>query len=149
MNISEDRLKDLINEETAEEGLTLVDMKVAEHKGSSRLRVFADKLGGITVGECAKLSRRLELVIENNEVFNGKYLLEVSSPGLDRPLKSMLEFGLKIGENIKLFYEDENGKNAELIGKIDRAADNVVTITNDSGEHNIALNRISRGKILL
>jgi len=149
MNIFEDDLHDLIADQVAEEGLTLVEMKLARHGSSATLRIFADRPGGITLGECEKLSRKLALVLDSREIFDGRYLLEVSSPGLDRPLKTPQDFGLRIGENIKLFYRDEMGKSRQLVGKLDAAFDDRVTVVTEEGQFDIDMDMISRGQIIL
>jgi ribosome maturation factor RimP len=149
MNLIEEKLRELVTESVSEEGLTLVDMTLIQQSSGAILRVYADKLGGITVGECARLSRKLEMVIENEGVFERRWILEVSSPGLDRPLKTETEFGLKIGEMIKLYYSDETGNPAELKGKIAGAADNMVTINTDDGQFEIDLAKVSKGQIIL
>jgi ribosome maturation factor RimP len=149
MNLSEDDLRGLVSEQVAEEGLVFVEMKLARHKASTTLRVFADRLGGITLGECARLSRRLALILDNRAVFNGRYVLEVSSPGLDRPLKTAEDFELKVGENIRLYYMDDNGINRQLEGKLEAAAGNRVTIVREDGQFDVELDRISKGQIIL
>ncbi|NIP43406.1 MAG: hypothetical protein GWO41_07500 [candidate division Zixibacteria bacterium] len=149
MNLIEEKLRELVTESVSEEGLTLVDMTLIQQSSGAILRVYADKLGGITVGECARLSRKLEMVIENESVFERRWILEVSSPGLDRPLKTETEFGLKVGETIKLYYSDEAGNPAELKGKIAGAADNMVTINTDDGQFEIDLAKVSKGQIIL
>jgi ribosome maturation factor RimP len=149
MNLVEEKLRELVTEHVAEEELTLVDMTLIQQASGAILRVYADRLGGITVGECAKLSRKLEMVIENEQIFDNRWILEVSSPGLDRPLKTETEFGLKIGENIKLYYSDDAGNPAELEGEIASAVDNVVTLKTDEGQFEIDLAKISKGKIIL
>jgi len=149
MNISEDKLREMIETEADLEGLTLVDMKLVRHAGSASLRILADKPGGITVGECAKLSRRLGIVLDNENVFPGKYLLEVSSPGLTRPLTNALEFGLKIGENIELFYSDGDEAGKVVKGKLENVAEDCLTLTTDDGPFKIELDKVSKGKIVL
>ena len=149
MNVTEEKLRQMVETEVDLEGLILVDMILARHKGSVSLRILADKPGGITVGECAKLSRKLGIVLDNDEVFPGKYILEVSSPGLTRPLTNALEFGLKIGENIRLFYSD--GDEAEKVteGKLEAVVDNCLTMTTSDGPFKIELDKVSKGKIIL
>jgi ribosome maturation factor RimP len=149
MNLSEDDLRGLVSEQAAEDGLVLVEIKLARHKASTIVRVFADRQGGITVGECARLSRRLALVLENRSVFDGRYVLEVSSPGLERPLKTAEDFELKVGENIRLYYMDDSDANRQLEGKLEAAANNRVTIVTEDGQFDVELDRISKGQIIL
>lgn len=110
-----------------EDGLELVELNFFEGKSSSILRVYVDKFGGVTLDECAKLNRKIGDYLETENLISRRYLLEVSSPGLDRPLKSAGDFQRKIGEKIKVFLkEKEQGAN-ELIGRIkDIRDDNLI-----------------------
>jgi len=69
-----------------EDGYELVDVEHAVQGRHRILRVLLDKPGGITVGDCARFSRRLSDCLDMNQVVAGSYRLEVSSPGLERPL---------------------------------------------------------------
>jgi ribosome maturation factor RimP len=149
MRLIDENIRELIEGSVEDEGLTFVDMSLIRHKGGATLRVYADRPGGITVGECARLSRKLEMVIDNEQIFEGRYTLEVSSPGLDRPLKSEKEFALRVGEKIRLYYSDEDGKSHELEGKLENADSRGVSIVNDEGKFNIDFGKIIKGKIIL
>jgi len=149
MKLIEENIRGLIEAGVEEEGLTLVDMSLIRRKGGAILRVYADRPGGITVGECAQLSRKLEMLIDNKQIFEGRYTLEVSSPGLERPLKSEADFGLKIGEKIRLFYSNDKGQNREIEGRLENADSKAVSIVNDEGRFDIDLAKIIKGKIIL
>ncbi len=75
-----------------EKHLVLVDVEYKKEGKNWFLRIFIDKEGGITVGDCTQVSRRIEDLIEVEEVLPSSYTLEVSSPGLDRPLKKEKDF---------------------------------------------------------
>ncbi|MCH7500209.1 MAG: ribosome maturation factor RimP [Nitrospinae bacterium] len=75
-----------------ENRLELVDVEYKKEGKNWFLRIFIDKEGGITVGDCTQVSRRIEDLIEVEEVVPSSYTLEVSSPGLDRPLKKEKDF---------------------------------------------------------
>lgn len=70
-------------------GYELVDVEISQQGRARVLRVLLDKPGGITVGECARFSRRLGDCLEMNQTVPGSYHLEVSSPGLDRPIRTL------------------------------------------------------------
>ena len=72
-----------------EEGLELVEVELVFQGPRMTIRVLLDKPGGITVGDCARLSRRLADCLDMNQSVPGSYLLEVSSPGLARPLPTL------------------------------------------------------------
>lgn len=149
MRLTDDNIRELIESSVEEEGLTFVDLSLIRHKGGATLRVYAGRQGGITVGECARLSRKLGMVIDNEEIFEGRYTLEVSSPGLDRPLKTEKDFGLRIGEKVKLYYSDDTGANREINGKLESVDSRIVSIVNDEGQFDIDLTKVIKGKIIL
>src|SRR5258705_11512870 len=72
-----------------EDGLELVDVELAFQGRRMTIRVLLDKPGGITVGDCGRMSRRLADCLDMNQTVAGSYLLEVSSPGLARPLPTL------------------------------------------------------------
>jgi len=83
-------------------GYELVDV---ETLGSSRgllVRVFVDKPGGVTIDDCARVSRALADQIEAGQVLDGKYVLEVSSPGIDRPLRRPADYERFSGETAEV-----------------------------------------------
>jgi ribosome maturation factor RimP len=66
-----------------------VDVEFVVHGGHKLVRVLLDKPGGITVGDCARFSRRLADGLDMNQTIPGSYRLEVSSPGIERPLRTL------------------------------------------------------------
>ena len=72
-----------------EDGLELVDVEFIVQGGRRTIRVLLDRPGGIRVGDCARFSRRLSDCIEMNQTVPGSYHLEVSSPGLNRPIRTL------------------------------------------------------------
>ena len=72
-----------------ESGIELVDVEFATHGSRRVVRVLIDKPGGVTIGDCQAFSRRLSDCLEMNQTVPGRYDLEVSSPGVDRPLRTM------------------------------------------------------------
>jgi len=82
--------------------LELVDMEYLSENGRWVLRIYADKPGGITLDECARVSREVGDLIEIKDFIKNEYVLEVSSPGLNRPLKKEKDFLWAIGKKVKL-----------------------------------------------
>jgi ribosome maturation factor RimP len=85
-----------------ESGLDLVDLEFRREGRGWVLRLFMDKPGGVTLDDCAAVSRELGDQIEVEDLIPASYTLEVSSPGLDRPLKKEEDFLKHIGKLIQL-----------------------------------------------
>ncbi|MCX8033730.1 MAG: ribosome maturation factor RimP [Thermodesulfovibrio sp.] len=130
MNIRE--LKDLIikyaQEVSETEGVEVVDLEI--HPGGKGLvvKVFIDKEGGVTVRDCEIFSRSLEAILDVEDPIKGSYILEVSSPGLDRPLKNKKDFLRNLGRNIKITTKEKISEKTFFIGKIIDVGDDWVRI---------------------
>jgi len=93
-------------------GLDLVDVEYKKEGGSWYLRVFVDKEGGVTLDDCQALSQKLDNVLDSHDPIKHAYILEVSSPGIERPLKSIEDFKRFRGNmvNITTFKPQEGEK---------------------------------------
>jgi ribosome maturation factor RimP len=85
-------IEELVTPIINENRLELVDVEYKKEGKNWFLRIFIDKEGGVTVDDCTRVSRQIEDLIEVEEVVPSSYVLEVSSPGLDRPLKKEKDF---------------------------------------------------------
>jgi ribosome maturation factor RimP len=84
-------------------GFELVDIKIASHNGKPLLQIFVDReVGGVLLDDCAKLSREIGEELDKDEVYAAGYFLEVSSPGIDRVLKTEKDFKRFAGKQIKV-----------------------------------------------
>lgn len=80
----------------------LVDVEYVKEGGTWYLRAYIEKPGGITVDDCEVVSRRLSDLLDEKDYIEDAYILEVSSPGLGRPLKKDKDFARSIGEEIEI-----------------------------------------------
>ncbi|MBW1829958.1 MAG: ribosome maturation factor RimP [Deltaproteobacteria bacterium] len=85
-----------------EMGFELVDIEYLSERGRWVLRIYADRKGGITLDDCARVSRELGNFIDVKDVIQHEYVLEVSSPGLNRPLKKEKDFLRAVGKKVKV-----------------------------------------------
>jgi ribosome maturation factor RimP len=97
-----ERVAELLQPILVEMGLEITDLEYVREGRGSTLRVFIDKEGGVTLDDCAALSRELGTVLEVEDVIQAAYRLEVSSPGLDRPLKTPKDFQRFVGFLVKI-----------------------------------------------
>jgi ribosome maturation factor RimP len=115
-------------------GLELVDVEYVKEGSDFYLRIYADKEGGINIGDCEIVNRALSDLLDENDYINDAYILEVSSPGLTRPLKKENDFRRSIGKivEIKTFTKINNCK--EFEGELTAYDDETVTIITDRDE---------------
>ncbi len=108
-------VKDICEALAKDLGYELVDVEYVRESGSYYLRVYVDKAGGITLDDCQTMSMALSEKLDENDPFKEAYYLEVSSPGLDRPLKTDKDLKRNLGKDIeiKLYKAMDNRKNYE------------------------------------
>ena len=83
-------------------GFELVDVEYVKEAGNWYLRAYIDKENGITVDDCEEVSRALSDLLDEEDFISENYILEVSSPGLDRPLKKEKDFARSIGKDVEV-----------------------------------------------
>ncbi|MBW1774108.1 MAG: ribosome maturation factor RimP [Deltaproteobacteria bacterium] len=83
-------------------GLELVDVEYTSDYGRRVLRLYVDRSGGVTLEDCARASREVGDLIDVKDIIDDGYVLEVSSPGLNRPLKKEKDFLRVLGKKIKV-----------------------------------------------
>jgi len=145
----EARTEELVLPLVAEKQFELVDVEYVKEGGSYYLRIYIDKEGGITVNDCEDISRPFSDIPDQEEYIEGSYILEVSSPGLGRPLKKEKDFKRSLGEEveIRLFRQVEHQK--EWIGLLTAYDQQTVTIETEDGREmtfersNLALIRLA------
>ena len=114
-----------------ERGFELVDVEYVKEGANYYLRVYADKEGGITIDDCVDVSRALNPKLDAYEKeCKDPYILEVSSPGLLRPLKKDKDFARNLGKmvEIKLFKPLESGKEKEFEAELKTFDEKTITV---------------------
>ena len=94
----------------------LVDVEYVKEAGNWYLRIYIDKEGGITVDDCEVVSRALGEILDKKDFIEEAYILEVSSPGLGRPLKKEKDFQRSLGEEVEVRTYAPIAKQKEFIG---------------------------------
>ncbi len=97
-----DKIDGLLQPLVTSLGLELVDVEYKREGRQMMLRIFLDKVGGITLDDCAAVSKEFSALLDVEDIIPGKFTLEVSSPGLDRPLKSLSDFVRFSGKLVKV-----------------------------------------------
>lgn len=132
----------------AEEGFELYEVKYFSAGGKHILRIFADGENGITLDECAGISRRVSEYLDSIDFGNTEYTLEVSSPGADRPLVTARDFKKVIGKKVKIrLREAEKKSDAKCNGTVLSVDETSLTIETKNGEQMVLLSNILSGKL--
>lgn len=141
-------VEQLIKPILSEGGFELVELKLSRFKKKYRLQFFVDTDKGVLLDECAHLSGLIGTALETAEFMDDGYILEVSSPGLDRPLISDRDFKRNIGAEVRVLFA-EDGREKKMRGTIAGIEDENLVLTQESGRVEIALKDIKQGKIII
>ena len=115
-------------------GFELVDVEYVKEAGMWYLRAYIDKPGGITVDDCADVSREFSDILDAKYYIEDTYIFEVSSPGLGRPLKKDKDFKRSIGERIEIKLYRQIDRQKEFEGVLKSFDEDTVTIVLDDEE---------------
>lgn len=118
----------------AEHNFELWDVEYVKEAGTWYLRAYIDKEGGITVDDCEVISRILSDWLDQNDFIEDSYILEVSSPGLGRPLKKERDFERSLGEEVEIRLYKALNKQKEFTGILKAYDKENVTIETAEGE---------------
>ena len=123
----EGKIKEIAKKATADCGVEFVHLEIAGTKRNQIVRVFADKEGGITIEDCSNVSRAIEGVMDADDFMPAAYVLEVSSPGLDRELYSLADFEKFAGKLAKIKMKPDFDGPKALNGRIIKVEDSEIT----------------------
>ena len=115
-------------------GFELVDVEYVKEAGNWYLRGYIDKPGGITVNDCETVSRAFSDKLDENDFIEDSYIMEISSPGLDRPLKKDKDLERSIGESVDVRLFRAIDRQKEFIGILKDYDKDTVTIEYEDGE---------------
>lgn len=115
-------------------GFELWDVEYVKEGGTWYLRAYIDKEGGIMIDDCALVSRELSDILDEQDFIDDAYVLEVSSPGLGRPLKKEKDFARSIGEEVEIRTYRAIDRQKEFIGILKDYDKDTVTIEYDDEE---------------
>lgn len=115
-------------------GFELVDVEYVKEAGTWYLRLYIDKEGGITIDDCEAVSRLFSDKLDEEDFIEDAYIMEVSSPGLGRPLKKEKDFRRSVGREVEIRTYRPIEKQKEFFGILSSYDDTHVTITLENQE---------------
>lgn len=139
-------LNRMIEPVVAGAGLELVELTFGGQRGRKVLRVTIDREGGVDLDSIAEVSERLSRRLDVEGFDPGPYSLEVSSPGVERPLRRSDEFARRIGEKVKVKTAEPVGGSRVHTGTLVSASDDGVTIATEAGERRVAYDDIASAR---
>ena len=130
-----DEIKEFITPILEGEGVELVDISYNREGRRMVLRLLVDTASGITIDECSELNRKIGEELDGSGLALENYILEVSSPGLDRPLVSRRDFERALGKELKVITKRPIvGNDNVYVGHLEFVGDDDITLKQDTGE---------------
>lgn len=129
----------LVESMLLEQRTELVELTCRPAGGTLVLRLLIDSVGGVTLKDCARINRLLGEALDRANVIEQSYTLEVSSPGLDRPLVSVRDYERALGQDVRLQVRAADGRSRESEGQLLAVQPEAVVLKTTAGNVTIPL----------
>ena len=129
-------------------GCELVEVRLLRSGRQITLQVFIDKDGGVDIDDCAAVSRQISVWLDVENPIQGAYRLEVSSPGLDRPLTKAADFQRFLGDEAEIELHAVREGRRRWRGTLLAADESSVCLVTEAGEQNFLYSAIHRAKLV-
>ena len=130
-------------------GFELVEVQYRQEPAGWTLRIIIFQKDGVSIDDCAKISREASHLLDVEDLLPHKYNLEVSSPGLDRPLRTERDFERYINEKVTLIVVGPNEKNKDMIGVLRGVRSGEITVQTEEGQEILPIERIVKAKLVI
>ncbi len=142
-----ERIVEVVKPIVDSEGMELVDIHFRRENRGWVLRVLLDKEGGVNLADCTEISRQVSTVIDVKDLIDHSYVLEVSSPGLDRPLKKEADFERFKGRKILVELNCPIDGQKRFSGRLLGIEGGTITILAERGNTQIPFLWIKKAKL--
>ncbi len=143
-----DQLGELLGPVVAGLGYELWEIEYAPRAGGGLLRLYIDSPDGISLDDCEKVSRAVSAVLDEADPIPNEYTLEVSSPGMDRVLRTQAHFARFAGERVKVeMIQLINGRK-RFQGRLKQVGESEITLEMDGSEVSLPIDDIHRARLV-
>ncbi|RZR28855.1 ribosome maturation factor RimP [Vibrio vulnificus] len=144
----ERQLTEMLESAVVASGYELVGLEFIRAGEHSTLRIYIDHENGITVEDCAEVSHQVSAVLDVEDPISVAYSLEVSSPGLDRPLFKPAHYEQVIGQEVNVVLKMAVANRRKWKGEIHSVDGEAITLTVDGQQEEFALSNISKANLI-
>ncbi len=142
----QEELTQILKESAIAHNADLVDYELIGKGNQTVLRVFIDKSGGVDLDTCTKISRSIADFLDRKDLFTDNYRLEVSSPGLDRPLKEKRDYERQLERLLKVTYSQDD-KDITITGRLQSVAEDSIYLLVEEKPIRLPFQRIKKAKV--
>lgn len=144
----EERLTEMLAPSVEDLGYELVGIEYVRAGKHSTLRIYIDQEEGILVDDCAAVSRQVSAIMDVEDPITNEYTLEVSSPGLERPLFTAAQYAAFVGEQVKIQLRMPIQNRRRWKGVISSVDGEIISISVEGKEERFALSNIQKANIV-
>lgn len=144
----EERLTEMLAPSVEDLGYELVGVEYVRAGKHSTLRVYIDQEAGILVDDCAAVSRQVSAIMDVEDPITNEYTLEVSSPGLERPLFTASQYAAFVGEEVKVQLRMPIQNRRRWKGVITSVDGEIISVAVEGKEERFALSNIQKANIV-
>ena len=148
ISVIRDKIFSLIEPVLEDSGFELVEVEYLSMHGRWILRLYIDKEGGVTIDDCADISRDLGDIIDVKEIIDHEYVLEVSSPGLNRPLRKEKDFIRVIGNAIKLKMTSDMDGQKNFTGRLKDYKNRIIYLETDGKLVELPIDDVEKANLI-
>jgi len=129
-------------------GLDLWGVELLQQGKYSLLRIYIEREEGVTIEDCEKVSRQVSALLDVEDPISGEYTLEVSSPGMDRPLFSIEHYSQYVGSEVDLKLRRPLDGRRKFKGQIIKVSGNIVGLLVEGSEYDLEFSDIEKSSIV-
>ncbi|RPI27598.1 MAG: ribosome maturation factor RimP [Acidobacteria bacterium] len=147
MNVA-DRVERLIHDAVEAEGYELVHVEYLPLGAGSILRLYIDQPGGVTLDDCQRVSRHVSVLLDVEDIIPHQYVLEVSSPGIERPLFKEVDYTRFAGREVRVTTNGKIEGRKNFVGLLRGIKEGVVELESDGDLYRIPFDRIRKAHLV-
>ena len=147
MNFFDKKIKDIANSIVETHGFFLIDFILRGNEKNRVIEIFIDGEKDISAEDCAKINREINSEIDAQNIIEANYRMDVSSPGIDRPLLYLKQYPKHINRKFNIFYI-QNNETKMLTGKLTGVSGENLTFLSDNRQIIINFNNIKKAKVI-
>ena len=145
-DLRKSQIQALVEPILAERGMELVELTCRPQGRQLLVRLLVDQAGGVTIAQCAQVNQLVGQVLEAANLIEQSYTIEVSSPGLDRPLVNRRDFERAVGEDLRLDVSVGDGRCKELQGMLLAVQPEAIVLKMPAGNVTVPLAHVRLAK---